>query len=82
MRSFTKGHKVKHKIHAGTELHPEKSGRKLLVGKEIEGITKVMEQTSLAETGRLIKWIILWAKSLLKRMNFTKRRVTTKCSRT
>jgi len=39
-----------------------------------------MEQTSLAETGRPAKLTISWAKSLLKRMNVTKRRVSTKYS--
>ena len=42
------------------------------------GIAKVMERTRLAEQCGPATLTIPWAKSLLKRMNFTKRRVSTK----
>ena len=37
-----------------------------------------MDRTRLSEYGGLTMLTVLWAKSLLKRMNFTKRRVSTK----
>ena len=42
------------------------------------GIVKSMERTRLAEYGGPTTLTTPWAKSLLKRMNFTKRRVSTK----
>ena len=45
------------------------------------GIAKAMERTRLAEQGGPATLTIPWAKSLLKRMNFTKRRVSTKSTR-
>ena len=45
-----------------------------------EGITKAMVRLSIAEPGRPTKLTKSWAKSLLKRMNFTKRKVSTKYS--
>ena len=42
------------------------------------GIVKSMERTQLAEYGGPTTLTTPWAKSLLKRMNFTKRRVSTK----
>ena len=42
------------------------------------GIVKSMERTQLAEYGGPTTLNTPWAKSLLKRMNFTKRRVSTK----
>ena len=42
------------------------------------GIVKSMERTQLAEYGRPLTLTTPWATSLLKRMNFTKRRVSTK----
>jgi len=38
----------------------------------------MLERTRLAKCGGPATLLILWAKSLLKRMNFTKRRITTK----
>jgi len=44
------------------------------------GIAKAMDQTRLAEYGGPATLTVDWAKSLLKMMNFTKRRATTKSS--
>ena len=45
-----------------------------------KGLALAMDRTRLAEYGGPATLTIPWAKSLLKRMNFTKRRVTTKCN--
>ena len=49
-----------------------------LVVAAAKGITQAMDRTRLAEAGGPATLTISWAKSLLKRMNFTKRRVSTK----
>ena len=43
------------------------------------GIVQAMDRTKLAEYGGSATLTTSWAKSLLKRMNFTKRRASTKC---
>ena len=44
----------------------------------VRGIIKSMDRTRLSEYGGPTMLTVPWAKSLLKRMNFTKRRVSTK----
>ena len=44
-----------------------------------KGIVETLDRTRLVENGGDIDLTVTWAKSLLKRMNFTKRRATTKC---
>ena len=44
-----------------------------------KGIVESLDRTRLVEYGGDITLTTSWAKSLLKRMNFTKRRATTKC---
>ena len=44
-----------------------------------KGIVETLDRTRLVENGGDINLTVSWAKSLLKRMNFTKRRATTKC---
>ena len=43
-----------------------------------KGLTKVIDRTRLERYGGPAKLGVPWAKSLLKRMNFTKRRASTK----
>ena len=45
---------------------------------EAKGILQSQDRTQLAEFGGPATLSIAWAKSLLKRMNFTKRRGTSK----
>ena len=45
-----------------------------------KGIVESLDRTQLVEYGGDITLTTSWAKSLLKKMNFTKRRATTKCS--
>ena len=45
-----------------------------------KGLALAMDRTRLAEYGGPATLTIPWAKSLLKRMNFTKKRATTKCN--
>ena len=51
-----------------------------LVVAAAKGITQAMDRTRLAEAGGPVTLTVSWAISLLKRMNFTKRRVSTKYS--
>ena len=44
-----------------------------------KGIVESLDRTQLVEYGGDITLTTLWAESLLKRMNFTQRRATTKC---
>ena len=44
-----------------------------------KGIVESLDRTRLVEYSRDISLTTLWAKSLLKRMNLTKHRATTKC---
>ena len=76
------------------ELPLKKRGRPLLLGKKLEsmdalintvivlalarGIVKSMERMRLAKYDGAITLTALWAKSFLRRTNFTKRRVSTK----
>ena len=45
-----------------------------------KGLALAMDHTRLAVHGGPATLTVPWAKSLLKRMNFTKRRATTKCN--
>ena len=43
------------------------------------GLARITEPSPLSERGDPATLCVPWAKSVLKRMNFTKRRVSTKC---
>ena len=45
-----------------------------------KGLGEIMDLTRLAKYGGPATLTVPWAKSLLKRMDFTKRRATTKCN--
>ena len=51
-----------------------------IVINEARGLGEVIDRTRLAKYGGPATLTVPWAKSLLKRMNFTIRRATTKCN--